>query len=339
MVSENITLMLIIAFSASAIGWLFFARRKLSGKPFVDYSPRRIVPWPGLGVFVAIMCWLFIRGAGVEIYNYFSGPTAIQQRLQASDPPADGDEEAESTSSPTLKITSNHILTDAFFSLIAVAVVCIFLEQGFGATWDDVGLRFDRAEHDIPLGIAAGAAIIPCLLLLQLALTQWIPSKHQIVELFEQQSDSKTMAIMFISAVVVAPLAEEFFIRAVLQGWLEKVSHGHQLAWRQAAALAQGSAVGESASETLPESAADSPESEADIEAERLQGWFAAAPVLLASGFFAAMHIGYGPDPIPIFLLSLALGYLYQRTHRLLPSITLHMLLNGTSLAILWASL
>jgi len=38
------------------------------------------------------------------------------------------------------------------------------------------------------------------------------------------------------------------------------------------------------------------------------------------------------PDPITILVFSLALGFLYFRTHRLAASVTLHMALNGTTL-------
>jgi membrane protease YdiL (CAAX protease family) len=46
------------------------------------------------------------------------------------------------------------------------------------------------------------------------------------------------------------------------------------------------------------------------------------------------------PDPIPIFFFALALGLLYNRTHRAAPSIALHMALNATSLAmiLLWGT-
>ena len=37
------------------------------------------------------------------------------------------------------------------------------------------------------------------------------------------------------------------------------------------------------------------------------------------------------PDPITLFLFALALGTLYHRTHRVVPAITLHMALNGTT--------
>jgi membrane protease YdiL (CAAX protease family) len=41
------------------------------------------------------------------------------------------------------------------------------------------------------------------------------------------------------------------------------------------------------------------------------------------------------PDPFVLFPFSLALGYLYYRTHSIVPSIVLHMALNATSLAML----
>ena len=59
-------------------------------------------------------------------------------------------------------------------------------------------------------------------------------------------------------------------------------------------------------------------------------------PILVSAGAFAAAHIGHGPDPIPLFFLALALGVLYQRTHRVWPCITVHCLLNFVSLFNLW---
>jgi membrane protease YdiL (CAAX protease family) len=41
----------------------------------------------------------------------------------------------------------------------------------------------------------------------------------------------------------------------------------------------------------------------------------------------------FAPDPIPIFFFAIALGLLYNRTHRALPSIAVHMALNAASLA------
>ena len=43
-------------------------------------------------------------------------------------------------------------------------------------------------------------------------------------------------------------------------------------------------------------------------------------------------HYSHGPDWIPLFFLALGLGYLYRQTHRLLPCITVHFLLNSCSM-------
>ncbi len=45
------------------------------------------------------------------------------------------------------------------------------------------------------------------------------------------------------------------------------------------------------------------------------------------------------PDPIPLFVLALALGGLYYRTGRIVPSIVLHMMLNAVSLLLAWVAI
>ena len=62
-------------------------------------------------------------------------------------------------------------------------------------------------------------------------------------------------------------------------------------------------------------------------------GWF---PILGSGFLFGLAHFGHGVDPVPLFLFGTILGYLYQRTHRIVPSITAHMLLNGYSLILAW---
>ena len=54
----------------------------------------------------------------------------------------------------------------------------------------------------------------------------------------------------------------------------------------------------------------------------------------MSATLFAALHASHGPDPIPLFMLAVGLGYLYQRTHRILPCVTVHFLLNSVTLAV-----
>ena len=63
-------------------------------------------------------------------------------------------------------------------------------------------------------------------------------------------------------------------------------------------------------------------------------GWL---PIGVSSLLFALAHVGYGPDPVPLFSLALILGYVYQRTHRIVPSMVTHASFNGMSLFALCA--
>ncbi|MCA9149322.1 MAG: CPBP family intramembrane metalloprotease [Planctomycetales bacterium] len=55
-------------------------------------------------------------------------------------------------------------------------------------------------------------------------------------------------------------------------------------------------------------------------------------PIGISATLFALAHVGQGPAPIPLFLLAVGLGYIYQRTHRILPCILIHFLVNLTAM-------
>ena len=61
------------------------------------------------------------------------------------------------------------------------------------------------------------------------------------------------------------------------------------------------------------------------------QAW----PIFVSAAIFALLHWGHGPDPVPLFLLAVGLGYLYHRTHRILPCIVVHFLVNSLSMTAL----
>lgn len=42
----------------------------------------------------------------------------------------------------------------------------------------------------------------------------------------------------------------------------------------------------------------------------------------------------YSLDPVPLFFLAIVLGFLYQRTHRLLPSLVLHAYFNAIGMTL-----
>ena len=147
-----------------------------------------------------------------------------------------------------------------------------------------------------------------------------------------------------ISAVVVAPLFEEFLFRVLIQGCFEAVEAKRRwllaARWSPRPTASATQAAGTSAepgSEINPERSLAAPARSAPTEAElTAMGGPAAWPIVVTSALFALMHLGQGAAPIPLFIFSLFLGYVYQRTHRIWPSLVAHMLLNGSSMATLW---
>jgi membrane protease YdiL (CAAX protease family) len=66
---------------------------------------------------------------------------------------------------------------------------------------------------------------------------------------------------------------------------------------------------------------------------------YGSLPILVSSVMFASAHIGHSTDPFPLFVLALFLGFVYQRTHRIVPCIVAHALFNLISMLALWQML
>jgi membrane protease YdiL (CAAX protease family) len=184
-----------------------------------------------------------------------------------------------------------------------VALAAGFLVFYRGAYRDDLGWDPSRWREDTRLaGGTLLAALVPVFAVQAIFVYVLdLPSSHPIVDLMKKEPAPAVMALVTLMAVVVAPLSEEFAFRVLLQGWLER---------QQARMRARRTGLFD-----------DRP------------GF---APLVIASVAFALAHVGHGSDPVALFLFSLFLGYVYRQTHRLLPSLLVHMGLNALTMAQLW---
>jgi membrane protease YdiL (CAAX protease family) len=171
---------------------------------------------------------------------------------------------------------------------------------------------------------------------------QLTESAHPIITMIKESPSTWMLIWTGVATVVVAPVCEELTFRLLLQGWLERWED-RRLGWRQTAAEAptvaseappsDGSiAVVNQAVEQLAP-ALPAPEPPQRGIGGLPYGWF---PIIISAAAFGIAHVGYGPEPVPIFLLGLVLGYIYQRTHRIVPSIVTHALFNSFTMFILW---
>lgn len=316
----------------SVMAWLWIASRWRRHRPLVEFEPRRTPPWGIVDAVVLFVAWLMLQTTLLVICR------AVQGLPLAFDPDA-----------PSVADQRAQVVAALWADLLAAPLALVWLRLVRGVTLADLGISTTHLGLDLGRGAVAFAAISLPVYGLQVVLTQFFPSHHPAIELLKENPDPTTVLNTVLMAALAAPLCEELLFRLVLQGGLEGA---------EARFLRGGNPDGNSPapSTSPPSDARATPPAAVEMPADQ---WVAAAaptevspaepppfpgrprlwglppgtwPILASSTLFALMHWQHGPDPIPLFVLALALGYLYRQTHRLLPSITVHVLLNSCSL-------
>lgn len=292
-------------------------------RPLLAYEARRSVPWNAIAIFPI---GLYLISTAVSVWHEL-GATGEPPPLNRS---------------------------DVIFNLGAVIVQQLLIFGGlaaaiafaFGATWTDIGLprSFGRLTRDIAVGVIASLAALGPVHVLQAFLAYLMnmgeESGHPLVKMVSQGGpDATVLLLASLAAVVVAPICEELVFRLLFQGWLEK---WEDQTVRRRDAFASDELIAEHPS---LEPAGDVESDESSVESSQADeppgrgiagmphGWF---PILVSAICFGVAHTGYGPEPIPLFFLGLVLGYLYQRTHRIVPCIVAHAIFNLFTMVLLW---
>lgn len=292
--------------AVSTLVWIAIGRRIFRGEPLVPYEGRRPVPWKTIDVTV--------------IFGLYFLPLLVGLAVFAFQAPSDGE-------SAAVAEISRPSTTEAA----------------------------DGEEVD---------------------------TQHSAIDLLRQDGTVLTWVLCVVAAVIVAPIAEEFLFRLVLQGWLEAGEHRRRRPGMRRLARGTGPIVISSllfaathfrlaAPPTDPDrlrmafvvqmgwsllavayavawlrfrtpdlTAADlginPPRVKSDIGLGLVAFLAVACPIYLLQFVLTSLWPNMVPDPIPLFFFALVLGFLYYRTHRLIPSIVLHMALNGASLLMVW---
>jgi membrane protease YdiL (CAAX protease family) len=288
-------LVIAVMVALCAAAWTAVVNRRRAGLPVVSLTPRRPAPWRIVDLLIIAIFYVLATFALQAVLSLIA--SAANWTNSGGVRPARADQAA----SPTELAIALAASIAANLATAGFAILWIFSHTD--ATLEDFGWRRDKVREDLRLGLIAFAAIATPIYGLQALLSQFVKEQHPIIEVLLRQPIPLLYVLAGLSAVAVAPLAEEFFFRVLLQGWLE--------------------------SAVLP---ADNPMDEHVTTSEHRPR---PLTIVVTSLVFASLHIGHGAAPVPLFFLALALGYLYQRTHRLLPSVTVHFCLNACSFAML----
>jgi uncharacterized protein len=115
---------------------------------------------------------------------------------------------------------------DLFSRLLIMQVIAWPVTIWIGLRWANVTLREACPLRSFPVHIVPALLIASFgLTILLLEVAGWIPMPESIREQLSQQAATSSKLVMFLSLVVMAPVAEEFFFRGLmLRGYLGRYS-------------------------------------------------------------------------------------------------------------------
>jgi membrane protease YdiL (CAAX protease family) len=258
-------------------------------------------------------------------------------------------------SPPSATATEITIRPVQFLVIGAAQLAAVLLGSAFvcfraGVTAAQVGWDLRSWQKDLAFASYGFGLIIVPVFAVQALLSQVIEYEHPAITPFKTSKSWLFFAAASFSAVIVAPIAEEFFFRGILQSWLQRIG---LVGARTFSDLFAPPASPTMVAPPLVDTSAEKVESlPAEVDPANPYGFSTRVlepiprttevlmapglvphwPIWVTSAIFALLHAGQGAAPVPLFLFSVMLGYVYRKTGRLLPVIAMHMLLNGVSM-------
>lgn len=315
--------------------------------PLIDWRPRRPVTWGILDLIALVFLFgLLAVGVGAVLRQWTGLPPGTEME--------------------ELTLDQRKLLTigNMAVSLLVIVIALPLMALRPGTTLRSFGWQWGSLGRDLRLGLIGFVMLAPPVYAIQGVLVYyWKPSEHPLIEMFKGTPDTAFFATLIAAAVLVAPLVEEMLFRVLLQGFLEKLvsfrGNVLEILFGRFPIFDPPAAVPLPADELvvaqLPKPPVDQspyqapqadqrfdplpPEAAAAVISEgqpELRGAVAWIPIGISSLIFALLHYSHGPDWVPLTLLAAGMGYLYQRTHSIVPSLTVHMCLNGLSMCGLW---
>ncbi|MEC8554136.1 MAG: type II CAAX endopeptidase family protein [Planctomycetota bacterium] len=318
-----------------AIGtWIWLTFMLARGKkilPTQTWQPR---PW-GLSELVLTACCLF----------------ATQFLLMVTVAPALGLDRntaaAQQAAGETIPLSFQAIAGSAY--LLTVLMLTIWICIRFAKSPAVLGWSLRGLPRNILVGVLGGLAFLPLLFIINIAVTvaSDVQYEHPLFEAMESDGSGGNYLLAVFAAVIVAPFAEEFFFRVLLQGWLQSIPFIHpieailgKVGWSdEAPQNPTENAVEVTGATTASNSVPNNPYEPASVappQAEILDDakppiW----PSIVAGTLFGLAHWGYGLSFIPLIVMGIFLGLLYRATQSIWPCIIVHFMLNATAMGAL----
>jgi membrane protease YdiL (CAAX protease family) len=304
---------IIAAILAASVGiWCWIFLRRQAGLPLIPLARRRPVPWLGRDVLFIFLIAVILPGLAIRVVTAIGGTDAAQQSAATITPEAQKAKEKLETEHPTVDLLGSGdwrmIAVAIFLAVILAPILEEFLFRVVLQGWlEGVWSRRRRTRRELR---CAPFSWIPLLLPAILFALVHFRVGHEV-----PTPESLNTLLLGHAVRIVADLATLAVAIIVLRFGVGATAA--DLGWQPKQLPLDGKLAIVALGAVMP-------------------------PLLLLQGALNAAvskaDIAIAPDPIPLFFLALAFGLLYRRTHRLAPSLILHMAFNATSVVMYFLS-
>ena len=325
-----LALLLLYIFAAMVVtdAWVIYRlvvdRRVL---PRSSLVARRPVPWGGWTVLLFVVLNLVLPVAAMLLYARVNGLR-----------PGRGEIHFSLTEGLAIQAVSNVLL---------IILAPLILRLTTRSPFRDLGLSFNKWWLQVAVGSIAFFAIEPVLMAIQFVTTRlWESTPHPLFKMVLDEFSPGVPQLAILLAVVAAPIWEEVMFRGIIQKWM--VSRFERLQSKPSpnpAEIVAAATVDQllpAGFHSSPELAEIRPEDESPGTLNHLPSQLpndpdtsnplpAVAGIVTTSLIFAALHLEQWPAPIAVFVLSVAIGFVYHRTGSLIAAFCMHALFNGLS--------
>lgn len=327
---------LLMLFTSGGIGsWIYFGMRARNKQPLLPVEPWRPRVW-GLVDLLMILIAVFL---GQSLF------AVIGVRILNLDVAAIRAAEGE------LPLSLSMIA--GLGNLAAMVAGVLWIQARFSVGPSHIGFSARNLPWHLLLGLLVGLATLPVIYVLMIVVSLGMDTEyaHPLIEQMTEQGSLSAYMYGVITAAIIAPLAEEFLFRVILQGWMQSIPFKSvfsnifgeipRSASASASALASDAGVAMSSAENpyavissaVEPSLATQQSLEMHVESAH---WIPPIwPSVVTGILFGLAHWGYGLSFIPLIILGIVLGLVYRATHSIWPCVLIHFMLNGTSMAML----
>ncbi|MCA9194232.1 MAG: CPBP family intramembrane metalloprotease [Planctomycetales bacterium] len=259
--------------------------------------------------------------------------------------------------------------------LVVVLVTLVWLSARYRVTPSHAGFNASLSLKHVAVGLLAAFAGLPFVYLIMALVSFGLETQydHPLVVEMQRNPTLQNYLLGVFTAVIVAPLAEEFLFRVLIQGYLQSFQFSSLMAnllgasWlerlRPNSPFFSTRAVHRLAS---PKSDEDRIGSEANLfsdiaNAETSNPYAMTSltppsqpqeeshgfadlqppiwPAIVTGILFGLAHWDYGLSFIPLIVLGIYMGLLYRATQSIWPSLIVHFILNASSMVALGVSI